>query len=159
MYGNIQAMWKHRRMFFNPRYNWLGMVTLPFAAISVLLPVLFLPFIYAMLVVIAITQGAGAVLFYFTVFTLGQVLSALVAVALTRERPTVLFVAPLYRLIYEPLRAYVVYRSVLTVLKGDKVRMEEAGAHWRGFSRAPRLMRPEHREAEHTACAVYISNS
>jgi biofilm PGA synthesis N-glycosyltransferase PgaC len=131
MYGNIQAMWKHRRMFCNPRYGWLGMVTLPFAAISVVLPVLFLPFIYLMLGVIAATQGLGAVLFYFALFTLGQVLSALVGVALARERPARLLVAPLYRLIYEPLRACVVYRSVLTILRGAKSRwskLERTGA-------------------------------
>ncbi|HEX3271094.1 MAG TPA: bifunctional polysaccharide deacetylase/glycosyltransferase family 2 protein [Ktedonobacterales bacterium] len=131
MYGNIQAIWKHRRMFCNPCYGWLGMVTLPFAAISVLLPMLFLPFIYLMLLVIAATQGLSAVLFYFALFTVGQVVSALVGVALARERPIHLLVAPLYRLIYEPLRAYVVYRSVLMILRGTKAgwnKLERTGA-------------------------------
>jgi biofilm PGA synthesis N-glycosyltransferase PgaC len=107
------------------------MVTLPFAAISVLLPMLFLPFIYLMLLVIAATQGLSAVLFYFALFTVGQVVSALVGVALARERPIHLLVAPLYRLIYEPLRAYVVYRSVLMILRGTKAgwnKLERTGA-------------------------------
>jgi cellulose synthase/poly-beta-1,6-N-acetylglucosamine synthase-like glycosyltransferase/peptidoglycan/xylan/chitin deacetylase (PgdA/CDA1 family) len=119
-YGNIQALWKHRRMLLNPRYGCLGMVTLPYAFLSVALPAVFLPFVYAMLIYTALTQGLSAILVYVAFFALTQIVSAVVGVWLAHERPAHLLMAPLYRFIFEPLRAYVVYRSVLTMLRGAK---------------------------------------
>lgn len=57
MYGNMQSMWKRCDMIFNARYRWLDMLTLPLAVLSVLLPVVFLPFIYVMAVVMYVGQG------------------------------------------------------------------------------------------------------
>jgi biofilm PGA synthesis N-glycosyltransferase PgaC len=50
MYGTIQAMWKHRPMALNPRYGWLGMLTLPLPVTSIVLLVEFLPFVYVVAV-------------------------------------------------------------------------------------------------------------
>ncbi len=120
MYGNIQAMWKHRQMMFNPRYGWLGMFILPLGASSILLPVVFLPFVYIMAVVTYLGQGLDAVLLYVVLFTLAQFLISAAAVWLTAESPTHLLIAPFYRVIYEPLRAYILYKSALTVLRGTR---------------------------------------
>ena len=120
MYGNIQAMWKHRRMIFNPRFGWLGLLTLPLAMISVVLPALFLPFVYLMAVVTVEQQGWRPVLLYFAIFLGAQALIAITGVWLVRERPTHLLMVPIYRLIYEPLRAYVLYRSLFTILRGTR---------------------------------------
>jgi cellulose synthase/poly-beta-1,6-N-acetylglucosamine synthase-like glycosyltransferase len=119
-YGHLQALWKHRGMMFNPRYGYLGMLTLPYAALSVLMPAVFLPFVYGMLTYTAVTQGLSAILIYVVFFAVTQLVSAIVGVVLTRELPTHLLIAPLYRFIFEPLRAYVVYRSVFTMLKGTR---------------------------------------
>jgi biofilm PGA synthesis N-glycosyltransferase PgaC len=119
-YGNIQALWKHRWMVLNPCYGCLGMLTLPYAVVSVALPALFLPFVYGMLIYTALTQGISAILVYVALFAVTQVVSAIVGVWLTREHPVHLLLAPLYRFIFEPLRAYVVYRSVLTMFRGAK---------------------------------------
>lgn len=120
MYGTLQALWKHRRMIFNPRYGWLGMLTLPFAVFSVLTPLIFLPFVYAMGVVLFQGQGLGIVLVYAGIFLLAQLLTAIVGLWLTHERAGHLLMVPLYRLIYEPLRAYILYKSALTVLRGTR---------------------------------------
>jgi hypothetical protein len=77
-------------------------------------------FVYAMLTYTALTQGLSAILIYVVFFALTQLVSAIVGVLLTREHPAHLLIAPLYRFIFEPLRAYVVYRSVLTMLRGAK---------------------------------------
>jgi biofilm PGA synthesis N-glycosyltransferase PgaC len=119
-YGTMQALWKHRGMMLNPRYGCLGMLTLPYAALSVLLPAVFLPFVYVMLTYTALTQGPSAILIYVVFFALSQIVSALAGVWLAREHPAHLLIAPLYRFIFEPLRVYVVYRSVLTMLRGAK---------------------------------------
>jgi cellulose synthase/poly-beta-1,6-N-acetylglucosamine synthase-like glycosyltransferase/peptidoglycan/xylan/chitin deacetylase (PgdA/CDA1 family) len=120
MYGILQALWKHRRMIFNPRYGWLGMLVLPFAVISVLMPLIFLPFVYIMAVVLFEGQGLGLVLLYAGIFLLAQFVTAIAAIWLTHERPSHLLMVPLYRLIYEPLRAYILYKSALTVLRGTR---------------------------------------
>ena len=120
MYGSIQAMWKHRRMILNPRYGWLGMMTLPLAVGAVLLPVLFLPFVYAMGVVSFVGQGGNLVLLYLVIFLVVQFVTAVVGIWLTREHPIHLLMVPLYRVIYEPLRAYILYKSILTILRGTR---------------------------------------
>ena len=40
---------------------------------------------------------------------------------LLRERPAHLLMVPLYRLIYEPLRAYLLYASLGTALRGVRL--------------------------------------
>jgi cellulose synthase/poly-beta-1,6-N-acetylglucosamine synthase-like glycosyltransferase/peptidoglycan/xylan/chitin deacetylase (PgdA/CDA1 family) len=148
MYGNIQAMWKHRRMILNPRYGWLGMVTLPMGALSILAPLVFLPFVYAMAIVTYLGQGLNTVLLYVGLFMLAQAIIATVGVGLMRERPTLLLVAPVYQLIYEPLRAYILYKSALTVLQGARTRWNKlqrtgaVAATYSGQADAPRAARP-----------------
>ena len=147
-YGTLQALWKHRRMLLNPRYGCLGMLTLPYAALSVLIPAVFLPFVYAMLTYTALTQGLSAILVYVALFALTQVVSAIVGVALAREHPAHLLIAPLYRFIFEPLRAYVVYRSVFDDAAGREVEMEQGRAHWDGRRRPGRLKALEAEKGE-----------
>lgn len=120
MYGIFQALWKHRGMILNPRYGWLGMLTLPFAVISVMLPLVFLPFVYAMGVVLFEGQGLNMILFYVAVFIVAQLLIAAIAVWLMDEHPVHLLMVPLYRVIYEPLRAYILYKSAITILRGTR---------------------------------------
>jgi cellulose synthase/poly-beta-1,6-N-acetylglucosamine synthase-like glycosyltransferase/peptidoglycan/xylan/chitin deacetylase (PgdA/CDA1 family) len=119
-FGNMQALWKHRSMMLNPRYGWLGLLTLPMAAFSLVMPLVFVPFVYAMAAV-TLSQGRGSVLLAYGAILLSvQLLQAVAGVALTRERPVHLLMVPFYRLIAEPLRAYLVYKSALTVLQGTR---------------------------------------
>ncbi len=120
MYGNLQALWKHRRMIGNPRYGWLGLLTLPLSVVSVALPAVFLPFVYVMAVVTFEGQGLDLVLLYLGLFLAVQLVTAVVGVWLLHERPTHLLMVPLYRAIYEPLRAYILYKSALTILRGTR---------------------------------------
>jgi peptidoglycan-N-acetylglucosamine deacetylase len=124
-YGNLQALWKHRSMICNPRYGWLGMFSLPAAALSIVLPVIFLPFVYVMAAVTLSHQNGRLLLVYAAVFFSVQLLQAVVGVALTRERPVHLLVVPIYRLIGEPLRAYLLYKSTVTVLRGTQSRWQK----------------------------------
>ncbi|HEX6498421.1 MAG TPA: glycosyltransferase [Micromonosporaceae bacterium] len=120
MFGNIQAMWKHRTMILNPKYRWLGMLTLPSAVISILLPIVFLPFVYLMAVITIQGQGVRVVLLYAALFMSVQLATAAAGIWLTKESPKHLLMVPIYRLIYEPLRAYLLYKSLWTVLRGTR---------------------------------------
>jgi cellulose synthase/poly-beta-1,6-N-acetylglucosamine synthase-like glycosyltransferase/peptidoglycan/xylan/chitin deacetylase (PgdA/CDA1 family) len=121
MYGNLQALWKHRGMLLNPRFGWLGLVTLPQAVVSVVLPVVFLPFVYAMAVFTVRGAGLGMLLRYGALFLVVQLASAVVGIWLTGERMVHLLMVPLYRLIYEPLRTYLLYRSAYMIMRGTRL--------------------------------------
>jgi cellulose synthase/poly-beta-1,6-N-acetylglucosamine synthase-like glycosyltransferase/peptidoglycan/xylan/chitin deacetylase (PgdA/CDA1 family) len=120
MFGSLQTLWKHRRMMFNPRYGFLGMVLLPVTAVSIVLPILFLPLVYGTAVIAVRAQGPMVVLVYEAVFVGVHLLAATVGVALMRESPTHLVMVPLHRLIYEPLRVYLLYTSLLTAVRGTQ---------------------------------------
>ena len=104
---------------FNPRYGWLGMLSLPLAAISVVMPLIFLPFVYVMAVVMFEAPGLDLLL-YAAIFLAAQLISAVAGVWLGRESPSRRLITPIYRLIYEPLRTYILYKSALTVLRGTR---------------------------------------
>ncbi|SDB91695.1 biofilm PGA synthesis N-glycosyltransferase PgaC [Raineyella antarctica] len=119
-YGTLQAMWKHRGMVLRPRYGWLGMWVMPNYVLSIVVPVLFLPFM-ALMTFAALENGALPMLaLYFGSFVAVHALVALVAVRLMREDLDNLVVVPVYRLLYEPLRAYLLYSSILLAIKGVK---------------------------------------
>ena len=120
LYGNIQVMWKHRGMILNPAHGWLGMLTLPAAVMSVVVPVVFLPLVYVMAVMTIRGQGLPLILMYAGLFLGVQFVTAVVGVKLMRERPVHLLVVPLYRVIYEPLRAYLLYKAAYAVLQGRR---------------------------------------
>lgn len=121
LYGNLQALWKHRRMILNPRYGWLGLVTLPQAVMSVVLPVLFVPFVFAMALITIQGGGFAVLLLYSALFLLVRLVMAVVGIWLTRERAVHLLMVPVYPLIFEPLRAYLLYRSLYLILRGTRL--------------------------------------
>lgn len=120
-YGNIQALWKHRAMLFRPRYGALGLVALPYAALSLVVPLLFMPLtIVAAGMSLAAGNWQSIALFAGFVAALHMIIS-ITAVAMARERAWHLLVVPVYRIIYEPLRAYLLYASAYRAIKGTIV--------------------------------------
>lgn len=120
-YGNIQALWKHRAMLFRPRYGVLGMIALPYAALSLIVPLLFMPLT---LVAAGMSVAAGnwrSIAIYAGFVAALHMIISITAVAMARERPWHLLVVPIYRVIYEPLRAYLLYASAYRALKGTIV--------------------------------------
>ena len=120
-YGNIQTLYKHRSMLFNPKFGALGMLTMPYALISVLVPLIFMP-LAAGVAALSLARGEWQAIALFSAFvaTTHMVVSV-VAVVMVRESPLHLLIVPIYRLIYEPLRAYVVFGSVIRALRGSAV--------------------------------------
>lgn len=117
-FGILQAFRKHRGMVMRPKYGILGMVVLPYALLSIVVPLAFMPLTYVA-AGLSLASGRWQNVAAFAVFVaVVQLLLSLVAVWIAGERAWHLFVAPVYRLIYEPLRAYVLYRSLLMIAKG-----------------------------------------
>ncbi len=121
-FGSVQALWKHRGMMLNVRYRWLGLFVLPIAALGVMMPLVFLPFVYAVTAIAAVGHDTGTLLQYGTIILLLQTTQAVAAIALSRQTPRHLLVVPIYRLIAEPLRAYLLYKSALVMLRGTRSR-------------------------------------
>ena len=118
MFGTMQAVVKHRSMVLDPRHGWLGMFVLPAYVLSIVVPLVFLPLIVVMAVSLVSADGLGAVLPYAVAFMAVQVVVSAVAVRMMGEDCHHLWVVPLYRLAYEPLRAYLLYTSALTAVRG-----------------------------------------
>jgi biofilm PGA synthesis N-glycosyltransferase PgaC len=124
-YGNIQALWKHRAMLFRPKYGVLGMIALPYAALSLLVPLLFMPLT---LVAAGMSLAAGnwhSIALYAAFVAILHMIISITAVVMARERAWHLLVVPIYRLIYEPLRAYLLYASAYRAIKGTIVQWDK----------------------------------
>src|SRR3954469_1049094 len=130
-FGTLQAIFKHRNMLLRRRYGWLGMAVLPYMVISVLVPIVFLPFIAVMGILTVQNSGWATVGLYFLLFLGLHVLIAAVAVILMRERWANLLMVPVYRVVYEPLRAYLLYTSAYLAIRGVKLgwnKLQRTGA-------------------------------
>jgi peptidoglycan-N-acetylglucosamine deacetylase len=121
MFGTFQAVWKHRSMLFRPRYGWLGMLVMPMTVVSLVMPLVFTPLVVVALLQVLAAQGPLQVLLYFALFAAVYGVLAVVAVWLLRERPGHLLMVPVYRFIYEPMRAYLLYACLGTALRGVRL--------------------------------------
>lgn len=120
-YGNIQTLYKHRKMLFNPKYGALGLLTMPYALVSVLVPLVFMP-LTVIVAVNSLIHGEWEAIAIFSAFVAAtHMLISIVAILMVRENVLHLLMVPIYRLIYEPLRAYVVFGSALLALRGTAV--------------------------------------
>lgn len=121
-FGNLQAFRKHRGLVLRPRYGVLGMIVLPYALVSLAVPLLFMPLTFVVAALnLANGNWRGIVTFALLVVVIHMVISA-IGVAIAREKAWHLLVVPFYRLIYEPLRAYLLYATALRATKGQLVK-------------------------------------
>lgn len=121
-YGIMQAMWKHRGLLGDRRHPGLGFYVFPMYVLGQFVPFLFLP---GTVVVTFLLLQSGAWLLvagFFVGFVVYQLLLSSIAVRLQDADPRQLWIVPLYRLIYEPMRAYLLYATALCAVKGVRVR-------------------------------------
>jgi peptidoglycan-N-acetylglucosamine deacetylase len=72
--------------------------------------------------VLAVQNSGWAIVgLYFLLFLALHLLIAAVAVILMRERWANLLMVPVYRVVHEPLRAYLLYTSVYLAIRGVKL--------------------------------------
>jgi biofilm PGA synthesis N-glycosyltransferase PgaC len=108
-------------MLFNPKYGALGLLTMPYALVSVLVPLIFMP-LTVIVGAISLSRGEWQALALFSAFVAAtHMLISIVALLMVRENLLHLLMVPIYRLIYEPLRAYVVFGSAILALRGTAV--------------------------------------
>jgi cellulose synthase/poly-beta-1,6-N-acetylglucosamine synthase-like glycosyltransferase/peptidoglycan/xylan/chitin deacetylase (PgdA/CDA1 family) len=118
MFGGLQVIYTNRDMLFRPRYGLLGTVVLPFAAISLLVP-LMMPLVYVSAAA-AIRDGNGvdAAILFLLLFLATRFVVSLVGIWLAGESYAYLLMVPVHRLVYEPLHIYLVYKTCYMAVKG-----------------------------------------
>jgi biofilm PGA synthesis N-glycosyltransferase PgaC len=131
-FGSLQAIWKHRDLLFRSRYGLLGWYILPQYALATILPLVFLPFIVFMGIRTAQEQGIDVVLFYFLLFLAAHLIIAAAGILLMREKWRHLWMVPVYRIVYEPLRAYLLYTAAYMAIRGVR-------AGWKKLARTGTL--------------------
>ena len=137
MYGTLQTAWKHKKVFFRPRYKALGFFAIPNTVIFQIFFPLISPLMDLMLLIsvawafvqrqshqidFSADQSFRHILTYYIFFTLVDMLTAAIPFLLEhKEDWTLLFWMPLQRFFYRQLIYYVAIKSVATAVIGQVV--------------------------------------
>lgn len=120
-FGTLQAIYKHRDMMFNRRHGWLGWFVLPNYVLSIVIPLVFIPFVAVMAFLTLQADGPAMLLRFFAIFLAIQIVIAAIGLRLMGERVQQVAIVPAYRVVYEPLRAYLLYSSAYFAIKGVRM--------------------------------------
>lgn len=127
-FGTFQCLWKYGDMMFNPRYRALGWFSLPSIAVFQMFLVAMIPLVDVLLM-LSLVWGFGlAIVNYVVIFLLVDLVLAAVACWMEREPLGQAFSILLMRVVYRPLLAYAVWRSLFRALRGS----------WSGWSKLER---------------------
>lgn len=133
MYGTLQAAWKHLNVAFRPRHGSLGMLAIPHVLIFQILfplisPLMDLLTLSSLMVTIwqryqhpldYSTDALQRVLFYYALFLVLDLLSAVVAFCLEHTEDWQLLIWLFFqRFLYRQLMYYVAIRATLTAIRG-----------------------------------------
>lgn len=135
-FGNIQSYWKHRGLFFNKKFGWLGSFVLPNAVLSILMPMIFWPLLLGVMAANILAGRWWIVVLFPLAIMIFQFVIAWIGLALAKEKLWYLSAVPLTKLVYGPLRTYILYRSLLTALRGALV-------SWNKLRRSSTVSLPE----------------
>jgi hypothetical protein len=97
------------------------MYVLPSAIFNFMLPVFFVP----ILLIVALENILSGnilslVVFFFATIAI-QAVTAIIGVILAEERPSLLWAVPMTRLMYSPMKTLLMYRTVISSLRGVAV--------------------------------------
>jgi len=131
-FGTMQAAWKHRRSFLNPRQGTLGLIGLPYLVFYQILFPLFSPLFDVALVIGLLSHRYELMILSLLVYTTADAISSGVALWLDREPLRQLWLLLPQRLFYRQLMYYVIVKSTYYVLRGRLVgwgKLKREGSH------------------------------
>jgi cellulose synthase/poly-beta-1,6-N-acetylglucosamine synthase-like glycosyltransferase/peptidoglycan/xylan/chitin deacetylase (PgdA/CDA1 family) len=128
-YGTLQAVWKHRAAIWRPGEERIGRRGIPYLVLFQIALPLLAPLIDVFSIYGLVFLDAGAVVFFWIVFTLMQLGLGWYAFRLDRESPRALWSMPLQQFVYRQLMYLVVIESVLSAIRGTHL-------HWRPNARS-----------------------
>jgi cellulose synthase/poly-beta-1,6-N-acetylglucosamine synthase-like glycosyltransferase/peptidoglycan/xylan/chitin deacetylase (PgdA/CDA1 family) len=129
-YGTLQAVWKHKAALWRRGEDRrLGRRGLPYLILFQIALPLFAPLVDVFSVYGFVFLDSLAIIGFWLVFTSLQVFLGWYAFLLDRESPRVLWAMPLQQFVYRQLMYLVVVESVLSALRGARLR-------WRPIARS-----------------------
>ncbi len=118
-FGIMQNWWKHRDLFFNPEYKWLGLFTFPnMLLFQMLIPLLSPIADFYFLLSIIFNPDLKIVIFY-GVFTFVDFIAAFIAFNFEKENKLRLIWLIPQRIIYRQYLCYALLKSYFAILKGS----------------------------------------
>lgn len=118
MYGTMQAFWKHRDMMFRRRYGWMGMFIMPLSIVNVFLPILFVPILLIINLENILAGNFHTVVIFFFATMAIQLTMAFIGTLMAKEDFAHLRAVPFTRLVYSPIRTFLLYRTLFRALRG-----------------------------------------
>jgi peptidoglycan-N-acetylglucosamine deacetylase len=117
-FGTMQCLWKHRDLILNPRFGALGCFSLPSIALFQILLVAAVPVVDFMLI-ISLLSGVGfPFVAYFLAFLICDLTLASLACWIEKESlKRAAWIIPM-RFVYRPVLSYVVWCSIIHMLRG-----------------------------------------
>jgi peptidoglycan-N-acetylglucosamine deacetylase len=117
-FGTMQCLWKHRDLILNPRFGALGCFSLPSIVLFQILLIAAVP-VVDLLLIVSLLSGAGLpFIAYFLAFLICDLTLASLACWIEKEPlKRAAWIIPM-RFVYRPLLSYVVWRSILHMLRG-----------------------------------------
>ena len=120
-FGIMQSVWKHKEAVFNAEYKNLGMVALPNAIIFQFMLPLISPLVDIVLLILLWTGQWFQTLIYYVAFTIVDLLASFLAFSYEKENVKRLIYLIPQRLVYRQLMFWVVFKSVISALKGTLI--------------------------------------
>lgn len=120
-FGSMQALYKHRHMIFDEHFSWLGLLVMPYAVISILIPLFFWPLLALVTFQNILAGNLAVILGFFAVTLCLQFVIALIGLGLARAPLRYIIAVPFARFVYGPIRIYILYKSLATILRGSHV--------------------------------------
>lgn len=120
-YGNLQVLFKHRHLFFNPDYGILGLFWIPRMWIWQIFAQLFLPVIDLFVIIGIVIGNTQVMLIYFVIYVVMQMIVAAFAYRLESRPLPSLFTIMFVRVWYSHRLSFILWRACISALRGQIV--------------------------------------
>ncbi len=120
-FGMIQALWSHKYMLFRTRYGALGWFYMPITFFTTLFPLVFWPLLWLLTIENIVTGNFRVILLFFALSFVVQGLVGLIGLLSAREKLSLLFALPFKYFVFAPIRAYILLKTLSTIVKGSLV--------------------------------------
>ena len=118
-FGVIQSFWKNRDALFNKRFGFFGMVGMPNILIFQIILPLFSPLADLMMIFGLFSDKPGKILVYYLSFIVIDVLVALLAFRMEKEKyQKLIYIIP-QRFVWRQLMYYILFKSIRKAVKGE----------------------------------------
>lgn len=118
-FGVLQTFWKNKDILFNPKYKWLGFLSLPNILLFQYIIPAFIPLADVFMIIGLATGNASKIIPYYIAFMLFDAGISIIAFRMEKERLIRLIWLIPQRLIYRWLMWWVLFKAVRRAIKGE----------------------------------------